>query len=115
MAHTQVDLAALGLGLCSGSNGNGGGVDGGSTSNGSSSGEQQVWVTTVDLWPHTGRKHQLRRHLALVGHPLVGDPRYRWVGGGDALAGPRITRAREVRAVPSAAAMPALLLLLLLL
>lgn len=35
-----------------------------------------LWVTTVDLWPHTGRKHQLRRHMALLGHPLVGDPRY---------------------------------------
>lgn len=35
-------------------------------------------MTTVDLWPHTGRKRQLRRHLALVGHPLVGEPRYSW-------------------------------------
>ena len=35
-----------------------------------------VWVTTVDLWPHTGRKHQLRRHMALLGHPLLGDTRY---------------------------------------
>ena len=36
----------------------------------------RVWVTTVDLYPHTGRKHQLRRHMALLGHPLLGDPRY---------------------------------------
>lgn len=35
-----------------------------------------AYVTTVDLWPHTGRKHQLRRHMALIGHPLVGDKRY---------------------------------------
>jgi hypothetical protein len=38
--------------------------------------EGGVWVTTVDLVPHTGRKHQLRRHLALIGHPLLGEPRY---------------------------------------
>lgn len=30
------------------------------------------WVTTLDLWPHTGRTHQLRRHMALIMHPLVG-------------------------------------------
>jgi 23S rRNA-/tRNA-specific pseudouridylate synthase len=30
-------------------------------------------VTTVDLWPHTGRTHQLRRHLAGLGHPIVGE------------------------------------------
>lgn len=31
------------------------------------------WVTTVDLAPKTGRRHQLRRHLALcLGHPILG-------------------------------------------
>ena len=35
------------------------------------------WVTTLDLSPSTGRRHQLRRHLALVlGHPILGDPLY---------------------------------------
>jgi 23S rRNA pseudouridine1911/1915/1917 synthase len=34
------------------------------------------WVTIVDLWPRTGRQHQLRIHLAGLGHPIVGDPRY---------------------------------------
>ena len=34
------------------------------------------FVTTVDLWPVTGRKHQLRRHLASLGHPILGDDRY---------------------------------------
>jgi tRNA pseudouridine65 synthase/23S rRNA pseudouridine1911/1915/1917 synthase len=31
------------------------------------------WVTTLDLWPLTGRTHQLRRHAALLGHPVLGD------------------------------------------
>jgi 23S rRNA-/tRNA-specific pseudouridylate synthase len=34
------------------------------------------WITKVELWPHTGRKHQLRRHLRHVGHPILGDPVY---------------------------------------
>ena len=35
------------------------------------------WITTLDLWPHTGRKHQLRRHCAIeLGHPIVGDTLY---------------------------------------
>jgi hypothetical protein len=33
-------------------------------------------VTTVQLWPVTGRKHQLRRHLQSVGHSIVGDKRF---------------------------------------
>ena len=45
-------------------------------------------ATLVDLYPHTGRTHQLRRHMALLGHPIVGDARY-WPRSGplaDALA-----------------------------
>jgi 23S rRNA-/tRNA-specific pseudouridylate synthase len=34
------------------------------------------YITTVDLWPVTGRKHQLRRHLQEIGHPILGDQRY---------------------------------------
>ena len=34
------------------------------------------WVTTVELHPVTGRKHQLRRHLKHLGHPIWGDKRY---------------------------------------
>lgn len=32
--------------------------------------------TMVELRPTTGRRHQLRRHLAHCGHPILGDTRY---------------------------------------
>lgn len=34
------------------------------------------WCTEVELVPHTGRTHQLRRHLAAMGHPILGDRKY---------------------------------------
>jgi 23S rRNA pseudouridine1911/1915/1917 synthase len=34
------------------------------------------WLTTVDLWPVTGRTHQLRQHVAAMGHPVLGDELY---------------------------------------
>ncbi len=34
------------------------------------------WLTTVDLWPVTGRTHQLRQHVAALGHPVLGDELY---------------------------------------
>ncbi|BDA48980.1 probable ribosomal large subunit pseudouridine synthase D [Coccomyxa sp. Obi] len=34
------------------------------------------WITTVHLHPHTGRRHQLRRHMAMIGHPIHNDHRY---------------------------------------
>mmetsp|Transcript_3510 Transcript_3510/g.4557 ORF Transcript_3510/g.4557 Transcript_3510/m.4557 type:complete len:408 (-) Transcript_3510:90-1313(-) len=34
------------------------------------------WLTTVELFPETGRKHQLRQHLAGINHPILGDMRY---------------------------------------
>jgi 23S rRNA pseudouridine955/2504/2580 synthase len=30
----------------------------------------------VELFPLTGRKHQLRLHLSAIGHPIVGDDKY---------------------------------------
>jgi 23S rRNA pseudouridine1911/1915/1917 synthase len=33
-------------------------------------------VTAVQLTPVTGRKHQLRRHMASLGHPVIGDRLY---------------------------------------
>jgi 23S rRNA (uracil1939-C5)-methyltransferase len=30
----------------------------------------------LELFPEHGRKHQLRRHLAAIGHPILGDARY---------------------------------------
>lgn len=32
--------------------------------------------TLLTLYPHTGRRHQIRVHLYNLGHPVVGDPRY---------------------------------------
>jgi RluA family pseudouridine synthase len=41
-------------------------------------------LTVVDLSPKTGRTHQLRVHMAFLGHPIVGDGVY----GGDAARKP---------------------------
>jgi tRNA pseudouridine32 synthase/23S rRNA pseudouridine746 synthase len=35
----------------------------------------QGW-SRLELTPHTGRSHQLRVHLAALGHPILGDPLY---------------------------------------
>ncbi len=34
------------------------------------------WLSRVDLWPETGRTHQLRKHMKHIGHPILGDKRY---------------------------------------
>jgi 23S rRNA-/tRNA-specific pseudouridylate synthase len=34
------------------------------------------FVTVVELRPETGRRHQLRRHMQSLGHPILGDNRY---------------------------------------
>jgi 23S rRNA pseudouridine1911/1915/1917 synthase len=46
--------------------------------------ERGARVALVHLVPHTGRTHQLRAHLAHLGHPIAGDRRYgaRLVGVG---------------------------------
>jgi 23S rRNA pseudouridine1911/1915/1917 synthase len=33
-------------------------------------------TTTFEVRLHSGRPHQIRIHLASIGHPLVGDPLY---------------------------------------
>lgn len=36
----------------------------------------EFWATRLELQPLTGRSHQLRVHLAALGHPILGDPLY---------------------------------------
>ncbi|MEW5757215.1 MAG: RluA family pseudouridine synthase [Pseudomonadota bacterium] len=33
-------------------------------------------ISTLRVQLHTGRKHQIRRHLDAIGHPVLGDPAY---------------------------------------
>ena len=63
-------------------------------------GRSNAKFTLVELYPETGRTHQLRVHMSALGHPIVGDRMY---GGGplyrsqlegraDVAEGPLITR-----------------------
>jgi 23S rRNA pseudouridine955/2504/2580 synthase len=40
----------------------------------SNAGRQVAWMA---LWPYTGRTHQLRAHMLAMGHPILGDPKYK--------------------------------------
>jgi tRNA pseudouridine32 synthase/23S rRNA pseudouridine746 synthase len=42
--------------------------------------EKRETTTVVLAEIHTGRLHQIRRHFEMVGHPVMGDPKY---GGGN--------------------------------
>jgi 23S rRNA pseudouridine955/2504/2580 synthase len=55
-------------------------------------GNRAAWV---ELQPYTGRTHQLRVHLAAIGHPIVGDGKY---GGQDAFLTGGISRKMHLHA-----------------
>lgn len=33
-------------------------------------------ISLLQIYPLTGRKHQIRKHLTLIGHPIIGDMKY---------------------------------------
>jgi 23S rRNA pseudouridine955/2504/2580 synthase len=55
-------------------------------------GNRAAWV---ELQPHTGRTHQLRVHMAAIGHPIVGDGKY---GGQDAFLTGAVSRKLHLHA-----------------
>ncbi len=55
-------------------------------------GNTAAWV---ELQPYTGRTHQLRVHMAAIGHPIVGDGKY---GGRDAFLTGTISRKMHLHA-----------------
>jgi 23S rRNA pseudouridine955/2504/2580 synthase len=57
-----------------------------------SAGQRAAWV---ELEPLTGRTHQLRVHMAAIGHPIVGDGKY---GGPDAFLTGAVSRKMHLHA-----------------
>ena len=55
-------------------------------------GHAAAWV---ELQPFTGRTHQLRAHMAAIGHPIVGDGKY---GGQDAFLTGSVSRKMHLHA-----------------
>ena len=55
-------------------------------------GNRAAWV---ELQPLTGRTHQLRAHMAAIGHPIVGDAKY---GGPEAFLTGGISRKLHLHA-----------------
>jgi 23S rRNA pseudouridine955/2504/2580 synthase len=55
-------------------------------------GNRAAWV---ELQPLTGRTHQLRAHMAAIGHPIVGDAKY---GGADAFLTGGVSRKLHLHA-----------------
>ncbi|WP_327753608.1 RluA family pseudouridine synthase [Sphingobium sp. SJ10-10] len=55
-------------------------------------GNRAAWV---ELQPYTGRTHQLRVHMAAIGHPIVGDGKY---GGKEAFLSGAISRKMHLHA-----------------
>lgn len=55
-------------------------------------GNRACWL---ELQPHTGRTHQIRVHLAAIGHPIVGDGKY---GGKEAFLTGAISRKMHLHA-----------------
>jgi len=41
------------------------------------------WISVVDLYPVTGRKHQLRKHMKSLGCAILGDARYGFIPSED--------------------------------
>ncbi len=52
-------------------------------------GTKNDW-SLVELHPKTGRTHQIRVHMAHIGHPLIGDRRY---------GGPSVTHFSELQSL----------------